>query len=254
MTIRRSVWEWSLDYVGDPRTWSQRGERIVEFLKENGLTTQSRVLEIGCGNLSQGKPLIEFLAPGHFCGIEPNGWLVEAALDRFPALESQAPRFAWNTDFDATGFDTDFDIILAHSVLSHAAHWQLAQLLAATRNVVDEGALFLCSFRRGQVNSLAEEWTYPGVTQFRIETIQAAGTHAGWHVELVHEYRERLLEVAPNDGHDWLRMRAVARPAELNEFRLVEEERYNEEQRKHDADERARRMAHETAEADAGLL
>ena len=250
MATRRSIWDWSLDYVGDPASWSARGEKIVEFLRENGLTPQSHVLEIGCGNLSQGKPLIELLAPGHYYGLEPNGWLVEAALDRFPALESQSPRFAWNSDFDAVRSAVDFDFILAHSVLSHCAHDQLALLLSNTRQVVDDGAVFLCSFRKGQYNSLAETWTYPGHTQFRLETIAVAGLHTGWRVEEVPEYRDRLVEVAPNDLHDWLRLTSVPTSAEWNDRRIAEEEQVAEEFEERAQRESERRRALE--EADAG--
>jgi SAM-dependent methyltransferase len=248
LTIRRSVWEWSCDFVGDPASWGERGAKIAEFLKENGTTPESQVLEIGCGNLSQGKPLIEFLAPGHYCALEPAGWLVEAALAQFPRLESQAPRFEWRVDFDASGFRRDFDVIVAHSVLSHCAHHQLDELLARTREVARPGAVFLCSYRRGEANSFARDWVYPGVARFRFETIRASGLHFGWDVQQVPDYTQRLLEVAPADEHDWLRMLAVPSAAETNDFRLVEEERRRVETEAAEAAEAAWREVHEAAE------
>jgi SAM-dependent methyltransferase len=247
--MRRSLWEWSCDYVGDPGSWSARGERIVEFLKDAGMTHQSRVLEIGCGNLSQGKPLIAFLAPGHYAGIEPAGWLVEVALGHFPGLEAQSPRFAWGTDFDASSFDMDFDFVLAHSVLSHCAHHQLPQLLANTRKVVDEGAVFLCSYRADQYNSFAEEFRYPGHTTFRLQTVMNEGMHAGWNVARADELKARLVAVAPNDLHDWLKLTAVPSTSELNDRRLEEEERQGRERKALAAVEAERRAVLEGLDA-----
>jgi SAM-dependent methyltransferase len=246
--MRRSLWEWSCDFVGDPGSWTARGLQIVDFLKEAGMTTQSRVLEIGCGNLSQGKQLIEFLAPGHYAGIEPAGWLVEVALGHFPGLEAQSPRFAWGTDFDATSFDMDFDFVLAHSVLSHCAHHQLPQLLANTRKVVDEGAVFLCSYRADQYNSFADEFRYPGHTTFRLQTVMNEGMHAGWSVARADDLKARLVAVAPNDLHDWLKLTAIPSAAALNEFRLMEErEQQREREDKARRDDRLRKV-HEEAD------
>lgn len=224
LTLRKSLWEWSCEYVGDPGSQQARGDLILELLKENGLAHQSQVLEIGCGNLSLGAPLIRFLAGDHYIGLEPAGWLVETSLDRFPELLSLHPRFLWRTDFDASEEGRKFDFVASHSVLSHIAHWQLDLYLANTRKVVNEGAVMLASFRNDQYNSLHSDFQYPGVSTFRLPTVIAAGVHAGWRIEIMPEYRERMLEVAPHDGHDWLRAIAVPSLAELNERRIAEEE------------------------------
>lgn len=226
---RRPIWEWACDYVGDPDSWHRRGEVILGFLQENGLTAGSYVLDVGCGNLSEGRPLIEELTAGRFVGIEPNGWLVEAALDRFRELEAKKPEFLWRTDFDASELGIAFDFVVSHSVLSHCAHWQLPQFLANTRKVVDEGAVMLASYRNDQYNGFAEEWCYPGVNTFREATIVAAGHETGWLVERRHDYRERMLAECPNDAHDWIRCVAVPTAAEMNERRLADEALQDEE-------------------------
>jgi SAM-dependent methyltransferase len=220
---RLSIWDWAIAYVGDPGSWQRRGEIITEFLTENGLTADSRLLDIGCGNLSEGTPLIRHLKPGNFVGLDPNGWLVEAALQQMPDLAAKGPRFLHRSDFDASELGVTFDLLVAHSVLSHCAHWQLEQLLTATRKVVDEGAVFLCSFRNDQYNSWSEEWRYPGHTTFRLPTVEACGFHCGWRTEMVPSYRGRLSDACPNDVHDWLRFTAIPSLAEINDRRLAEE-------------------------------
>jgi cyclopropane fatty-acyl-phospholipid synthase-like methyltransferase len=223
MTKRRPIWDWACDYVGDPSSWSKRGALILELLVECGMTHTSHVLNIGCGNLSEGTPIIRMLEPGRYVGIEPNGWLVEAALERDPSILDRDPEFLWRTDFDASELGRTFDFVVSHSVLSHCAHWQLPQFLTATRKVVNEGAVMLASFRNDQYNSHHEEWVYPGVSTFRLPLVQALGWQCGWHVEMVHSYRDRMMKVAPNDAHDWLRCIAVPSIAEMNDLRLAEE-------------------------------
>jgi len=220
---RRTVWEWATSYVGDPGSWSKRGSLIHDFLIEAGMTAQSKVLNIGCGNLSEGAPIIRTLEPDHFVGVEPNGWLVEAALDHERDLAHKSPRFLWRSDFDASDLGERFDFIVGHSVLSHIAHWQLNQFLANTRAVVDEGAAMLASIILDQFNTWDEQWVYPGVSRFRLQTVIAAGREIGWHVERVVEYQHRMIEVCPNDTHDWLRFTAIPSSAELNDRRLTEE-------------------------------
>lgn len=240
MSARRTIWEWSTSYVGDPSSWERRGELIYHWLEENGLRPEHHVLDIGCGNLSDGYPLIRALDAGRFVGIEPNGWLVEAGLQQFPEIEVKRPEFLWRTDFDASELGRRFDFIVAHSILSHCAHWQLGQLLANTRKVVDEGAVFLCSFIGDQFNGWSEDWAYPGVNKFRLQTVIAEGVHAGWRVEMRHDYRERMMAECPNDSHDWLKLTAVPSLAELNERRLAEEAMQSLEREVRDADEAAR--------------
>lgn len=255
---RRSIWDWSKDFVGDPASWDLRGRMIYDFLVECGLTSQSRVLNIGCGNLSEGRLLIHHLEPGRFVGVDPAGWLVEAALEKMPELLHKEPRFLWRTDFDASGEGEKFDLIVSHSVLSHIAHWQLDQFLANTRKVVDEGAVCVASFINDQYNSFDAQWVYPGVSTFRLRTITAAGWHAGWRVEMMHEWRYRMTAAAPNDTHHWLKLTACATAAEMNELRLAEEAQQREEREAKALDDEIGRevalIADDARIKEAGLL
>lgn len=225
-----STWDWACRFVGDPGSYDTRGEMFLTFLKEEGLTVQDHVLELGCGNLSTGAPLIRFLAHDRYFGVEPNGWLVNCALERFRELESKVPQFSWRTDFDvAQETNTKFRFILAHSVLSHVAFWQMGTALHKMRAVAQEGAIWLATVRLDQYDEFAEEWAYPGVNKFRIDTIRALAFHAGWATERVPEYEQRLQEVAPNDVHEVLRFRAVLTPRQANDLTLDIEQRQREE-------------------------
>ena len=45
-----------------------------------GLRAQHHLLDFVCGSLRAGRFLIPYLDTGHYCGIEPNGWLIEDAI------------------------------------------------------------------------------------------------------------------------------------------------------------------------------
>lgn len=224
MTELRSYQDWAVEYVGDVGSFARRGEMIRDFLIEEGMTPNSQVLEIGCGALDSAVHLIRYLAPGHFTAIEPNGWLVNAGMEMFPDLQSRGPRFLWNTDFDASAAAVHFDFVVCHSVFSHAAHWQLPLALAKVRAVVDEGAKWLASYRRGEQNSFAKEWVYPGVSTFRLDTVRAYAYHAGWHALPREDLKQRLSAECPADLHDWVRLLAIGTSEEMNDVRLAEEE------------------------------
>lgn len=236
MTTRLdTLWQWALRYTGDPDSWGPRGSVILDFLREEGLKPHHHVLEHGCGNLSQGRPLIGYLDEGRYVGIEPNGWLVEIAMERYPELAKRNPRFLWRDDFDASEVDRRFDFIVSHSVLSHAAHWQMEMLLARTREVAADGAVMLASLRLGEQNSFAQQWQYPGVSFFRIDTLRVLGFHAGWHVEHLPDLRHRLAATCRNDFHDWVRFTAMPSAEEQNRLRMAEQARQYDEQQLADA-------------------
>lgn len=250
MNNLKSNWEWSLEYTGDPQSFDKRGEIITKWLKELGMTPESRVLDIGCGNLNTGVHLIRFLNPGRYVGIDVNGWLVNAALEQFPDLPAKAPRFLWNSEFDASEVGVTFDFVVSHSVMSHMAHDQFPQALAAVRAVVDEGAVWLSSFRADQFNSLAKEWVYPGHSTFRLQTIEAWGVHFGWQVKIRHDLQKYLAMFCPNDVHDWLELTACPSMAEWNARRLAEDERIATELKSREiAEERHRWHAKSTDDA-----
>lgn len=250
MNNLKTAWEWSLEFTGDPASFDRRGEIITKWLQEAGMNPNSHVLDIGCGNLNTGVHLIRYLQAGRYTGIEPAGWLVNAALEQFPDLGAKAPRFLWNTDFDAASVGVKYDYVVAHSVMSHMAHDQMPQALAAVRAVVEEGAVWLTSFRCDQYNSGAVEWVYPGHSTFRLQTIESWGVHFGWNVKIRHDLKKYLSTFCPNDVHDWLELTAVPSLAEWNARRLAEDERQRVEMKGREIAEERHRWALTKADGD----
>ena len=56
--------------VGPPKLWKLKRDFQINFLKNAGLEPQHYLLDIGCGTLRGGIPLIDYLNVGNYTGIE----------------------------------------------------------------------------------------------------------------------------------------------------------------------------------------
>ena len=87
---------------------------------------------------------------------------------------------------------------MSHSILSHAAEWQLPQFMHAVRTVLVHTGVGLASIRftdeAGVLHggSHDAEWINPGNSFFAPETVNEAAFSAGLGCEWVHEYRQRV--------------------------------------------------------------
>lgn len=207
---------------GDPRRYVKTdevsGRLQFEILMQEGCLPTSRVLEVGCGCLHAGAHLMRYLEPDGFAGIEPNEWLVRKAL-KSPAIamlvEQKHPRFLHRLDFDASSLGIRFNFVLSHSVLSHAAHWQLEQFLVNTAKVLAEGGKICASLRLAEGNafgsqgspdgrdSMDEQWQYPGVSWFTRNTVESTADRIGLRATYRPDYTEFYTRTRPNEYHDW---------------------------------------------------
>lgn len=190
------------------------------FLQEIGLKKNSKVLEVGCGALHASRYLIDYLNPGHYVGIDPNSWLREYSVSNSKHLadliDEKKPMFIENTEFDASEIGFQFDYILSHSVLSHAAHAQLEQFLMNTSRVLANEGKILASIRLAEGNqfgsegapdgkdSLATEWVYPGVSYFTRETIEKTAGKFGLTVTYREDFTRKLTSFRKPEFHDWI--------------------------------------------------
>jgi cyclopropane fatty-acyl-phospholipid synthase-like methyltransferase len=203
-------------YVATSRT---SGELQLELLKLEGASPQSHVLEVGCGCLSAGVPLMRYLNRRRYVGIEPNRWLLDAALSDWRVrwlVTTKRPTFLERSDFDAGELGRAFDYVLAHSVLSHCAHWQLQEFIRNVERVLSPQGRVLASIRLAEgnaygspgtpdgVDSMDLEWQYPDVSWFTFDTVERTAAKYGLAVVVRPEYTERFISRRPREIHDWL--------------------------------------------------
>ena len=203
-------------FVGTDET---SGQLQFELLKREGCVPSSRVLEVGCGCLHAGVPLIRYLESGHYAGIDPNEWLRQKTLKNREIrrlVEAKHARFLSVDDFDAGSLGIKFDFVLSHSVLSHCAHFQLEQFLRNVAAVLAPGGRILASIRLAEGNafgskgtpdrldSMDRQWVYPGVSWFRLTTVQKTADAIGLTAALIPEYTEFYTRTRRHEFHDWM--------------------------------------------------
>jgi SAM-dependent methyltransferase len=137
-------------FLGGPaRDFERIGRHCLEVLLGEGLTTSSKVLDVGCGALRAGYWLMRLLDPGHYFGIEPNREMLRLGLEQLvePDVATRADaRFAHNDDFDFSGFGESFDFTVARSIWTHASRDQIAAMLASFADTASANGLLLASY------------------------------------------------------------------------------------------------------------
>src|SRR3954447_26273250 len=56
--------------VGPPHVWKDKRKFQIEFLEGSGLRPDTKLVDIGCGTLRGGIPIIERLDPGNYVGVD----------------------------------------------------------------------------------------------------------------------------------------------------------------------------------------
>ena len=137
-------------FLGVPvETFEDAGRRQFIALLDEGLSPESKVLDIGCGCLRTAYWLIRFLDPGCYYGIEPASVRVEYGLDHLFTPElvmAKQPRFDFNSHFDSSVFVAKFDYFLAGSIWTHASKAQIETTLETFLRDSNPTSVFLASY------------------------------------------------------------------------------------------------------------
>ena len=128
--------------------WQEIGSLQFEFLRQNGLSPHHRLIDIGCGALRCGIPIIRFLEAGNYFGLDLNASLIEAAKYELvkEALTAQNPHLLVSDAFEMTRFGVQFDLAIAQSLFTHLNASLISRCLVELHRVLKPGGRLFASF------------------------------------------------------------------------------------------------------------
>jgi SAM-dependent methyltransferase len=131
--------------VGPPRLWKMKRDFQIRFLKQFGLEPRHHLLDLGCGTLRGGIPIIEYLEKGHYFGVEVRREVLDEGRKelRKSKLVDKEPTLIVAEDLSSLVLDTEFDYIWAFSVLIHMEDEILYDALGfVRRHLKDDGSFY----------------------------------------------------------------------------------------------------------------
>lgn len=110
------------DSMGFRGQWDEHRRFQFALLKEQGLKSNHKFLELGCGPLTAGIPVIEYLNTGRYVGVDIRGSVLNLAWQEVgrAGLSAKNPRLVCSSSFgDESLCDEQFDYVYSFSVLYH---------------------------------------------------------------------------------------------------------------------------------------
>jgi SAM-dependent methyltransferase len=173
-------------FIGPPEHYELLSARHFMLFFLLGMRERHTFLDFGCGSLRSGRLVMTYLMPGRYCGIEPNRWLIDAAIEQEigrSMVQIKQPKFAFNSDGVMTSFGMTFDFIHAHSVLTHAPPSLTRTFFNQAATVLSPRGLVVATFLGGTEDYNGTEWVYPDLITYRMSTLTAWASEAGLHLQ-----------------------------------------------------------------------
>src|SRR5262245_23482763 len=130
--------------------WQEIGDLQFQFLRRNGLEAHHTLIDIGCGALRCGIPIIRYLDSGNYFGLDINSSLIDAARSELEneGLTSKHPQLLVNEEFSLARFAVEFDFAIAQSVFTHLNAKLISQCLVELHKVLKPDGKFFATFFR----------------------------------------------------------------------------------------------------------
>lgn len=153
------------EMVGPARLWKMKRGFQIRFLKAMGLTPEHYLLDVGCGTLRGGIPLISYLNDGHYFGIEVREEALTEGLKELQEerLEGKEPTLLLCPDISQLVINREFDYIWAFSVLIHMSDDILDHTLDFVRKHLKDDGVFFANVNIGETHEGAKWQEFPGV-------------------------------------------------------------------------------------------
>lgn len=147
--------------VGPEELYEEMRAWQISFLTDHGLSPDDRLLDIGCGVLRGGVPIITYLNVGNYYGmdISEDALAVGRREIVHHNLKDKQPTLIKNEDlvFDEPAFsDVQFDVLWAQSVLTHLPPALVEELMANVERVLASSGEFYATYLRSTTGEIQE--------------------------------------------------------------------------------------------------
>jgi SAM-dependent methyltransferase len=133
--------------IGPFGHWRELRAYQIQALKQHGLQPQHRILDIGCGPLQGGIPMIQYLDPSSYVGVDINPFKLAEGYREVArhGLAPKNPQLFHSENFGAEHLDGQrFDFIWASQILYYFDDATLRNLLAFVAQKLAPDGKFLC--------------------------------------------------------------------------------------------------------------
>ena len=146
--------------VGPPEKWQQKRDCQIKFLLERGLKQHHYLLDLGCGVLRGGIPIINYLNKGRYYGIEKDPKRLEKGLKEFRKSNLTDKNPTLSTDY--ANLNIKFDYIWSFQVFIHFSDEILEEVLFKIKsNLKDKGVCYATvALNKSRVNGSWLEYPY----------------------------------------------------------------------------------------------
>jgi len=169
--------------AGPAHLWRLKRDFQIAFLKSVGLEPRHTVLDLGCGTLRGGLPLIEYLDAKNYCGVEARAdALAEGRAELEAAgLADRDPDLCVESDFAAFRQQRRFDFVWAFSVTMHLSDEIFLEFLRCGRAHLAPAGAFYANALIGEAPP--GSWRGFPVIARSLDQVRDAATAAGLQTE-----------------------------------------------------------------------
>lgn len=150
--------------IGRGDEWESHGLLQLQFLRQNGLLPEHRLLDIGCGPGRAARRFVPYLQPNRYVGCDISRECLKHAehLSMDEGWDSKGPVFVVNGDLDLLRAEP-FDFMIAHSVFTHLPEEQVYKMIGNAAKIMSAGCKFFFTYKQATVPTRTglKQWKYP---------------------------------------------------------------------------------------------
>jgi cyclopropane fatty-acyl-phospholipid synthase-like methyltransferase len=146
--------------VGAVFQWEKKRQFQLQFLRQMGLLPQHRILDIGCGTLRGGLPLIDYLEAGNYHGVDVREHVLNEGRQELveSGLEWKSPTLHHTPSLQSFTLTQTFDFVWGFSVLIHMPDIEVSNCFGLVANVLAPSGHFFANVRLGSTKDERGRW------------------------------------------------------------------------------------------------